>query len=101
MNVQLINRDTVGELVLDGRLDSTNAQQFEVVALEVSKRFRDVILNLTDLEYTSSAGLRVILRLYAELAKKDGELMVKGVNSSIMEVFEMTGFASYLKFIRE
>lgn len=101
MNVKLINRETVGELVLDGRLDSTNAQQFEVVALEVAKRFNDVVLNLTDLEYTSSAGLRVILRLYADLAKKGGELMVKGVNKSIMEVFEMTGFASYLKFIRE
>jgi anti-sigma B factor antagonist len=54
---------------------------------------------MAQLEYISSAGLRVLKLLYMALRKKDGELEIKNANKLVMEVFEMTGFAGLLTFI--
>lgn len=99
MEVQLINKGTTGELVLHGRLDSSAAGKMEEIFVSVASRFEHVILNLTDMEYTSSAGLRLILNLQRSMNEKGGILEIRGAGKMVMEVFEMTGFASFLKFI--
>lgn len=98
MNVKLINRDTCGELLLIGRLDANTAEQVAEIADSVSERFENLVLNLSDLEYTSSAGLRMMLNLQRKMTRKGGTLKLKGVNDAVMEVLEMTGFASFLSF---
>ena len=50
------------------------------------------------LEYISSAGLRVLKKTHMAMNKKEGTLLLKNVNSMVMEVFEMTGFAGLLHF---
>ena len=54
-----------------------------------------MVLDLKDLEYTSSAGLRVILKAQ-KMMNKQGSMKLKGVCDAVMEVFEMTGFADIL-----
>ncbi len=98
MNVKLINRDTTGELLLIGRLDANTAEKVAEIADNVADRFENVVLNLSELEYTSSAGLRMMLNLHRKMTRKGGSLKLKGVNSMVMEVLEMTGFASFLSF---
>lgn len=98
MNIKLINRETEGELLLEGRLDSSTSPEAEDVFLQMAERFDVVILNMGQLEYVSSAGLRIIKVLHMAMRKKQGKLILKNVNKMVMEVFEMTGFAGLLNF---
>ena len=98
MNITLINRGQEGELVLEGRLDTLTAPEAEEVFNQTAERFDKVILNMRDLEYVSSAGLRTLKRLHMAMKKKNGNLVLTNVRKMVMEVFEMTGFAGLLKF---
>lgn len=98
MTIKLVNRGTEGELLLDGRLDTTTSPEAEKIFTEVSERFDRVVLNMATLNYVSSAGLRVIKKLHMAMRRKDGQLVLKNVNKMVMEVFEMTGFAGLLRF---
>ena len=98
MNIKLINRGQEGELVLEGRLDTLTAPEAEEVFNQTAERFDKVILNMRDLEYVSSAGLRTLKRLHMAMKKKNGSLVLTNVRKMGMEVFEMTGFAGLLKF---
>ena len=99
LNLNLINRGAEGELVMIGRLDSNTSNEAEKLIMELTGRFNVLILNMKDLNYISSAGLRILKRAYMELRRKDGSLLLKNVNKMVMEVFEVTGFAGLLQFI--
>ena len=99
MDIKLVNRGNAGELILEGRLDAASAPDAELIIMQTADRFDRIILNLEKLDYTSSAGLRIIRNLQVKMNKKEGELLIRSANSMVMEVFEMTGFASFLKFI--
>lgn len=98
MNIKLINRGQEGELVLEGRLDTLTAPEADEVFNQMAERFEKIILNMRDLEYVSSAGLRTLKRLHMSMKKKNGDLVLTNVRKMVMEVFEMTGFAGLLKF---
>ncbi|MBQ6159564.1 MAG: STAS domain-containing protein [Oscillospiraceae bacterium] len=99
LNLDLINRGSEGELVLVGRLDSVTSEEAGKVFDELTERFDDLILNMKDLDYISSAGLRLLKRAYMAMRRKGGSLKLKNVNKMVMEVFEVTGFAGLLQFI--
>ena len=99
LGIRLINRGDEGELLLKGRLDPTTAAEAEVYFDEMAQRFDHLILNMEELDYISSAGLRQLKILHIKMQKKSGSLSIKNVNDNIMEVFEMTGFAGLLNFI--
>ena len=98
MNITLINRGSEGELVLAGRLDANSAPEAEEIFKQMIERFDNVVLNMKQLEYISSAGLRVIKIIHMGMKKKNGELILTKVQKMVMEVFEMVGFAGLLKF---
>ena len=99
LNMKLINRGTEGELQIIGRLDTTTAPDAEKLMTDTIERFDSLILDMEQLEYVSSAGLRALKRAHIAMRKKGGSLAVKNVSSAVMEVFEITGFAGMLKFI--
>ena len=80
--------------IISGRIDSTNAGEFDK-GIELIDTAEKLILDVENLEYISSAGLRVILALQKTMSKKEG-MKVCNVNSDIMEVFEITGFSDML-----
>ena len=96
MDIKLINRGQEGELVLQGRLDTITAPETEEILMQTAERFDRLVLNMEGLEYISSAGLRVIKRVYMAMAKKGGSLTLIKVRKTVMEVFEMTGFVGFL-----
>lgn len=96
MDVKLVNRGEDGELLLSGDLDTKTAKDAEALFLQMADRFTNLTLNMKDLQYVSSAGLRSIRNLYMKLTRKGGKLMVTNVNENVMEVFEMTGLAGLL-----
>ena len=81
-------------VALSGRIDSANAAQTEqsIMAEIAGKGDADVVLDASDLEYISSAGLRVILRV----KKTCPELKITEVNPEVYEIFEMTGFTEMM-----
>lgn len=99
LNLNLINRGAEGELVMIGRLDSNTSVEAEKVVDELTGRFDTLILDMKELDYISSAGLRILKRAYMAMRRKDGRLYLKNVNKMVMEVFEVTGFAGLLQFI--
>ena len=82
-------------LALEGRLDTTTAPQLEDVINSDLGNFKELILDFDKLEYLSSAGLRVILAAQKRVSKQ-GCMKVCHVNSSIMEIFDVTGFTDIL-----
>lgn len=84
-----INEDNI-TIYLSGRIDSGNAHEVEETVLaEIAKApGKPIVLNAEELEYISSAGLRVILHI----RKMDDRLKVVGVSPEVYEIFDMTGF---------
>lgn len=83
---------------LSGRLDTiTTPQLEEEIHRNSFDEIETVTLNMRELEYISSAGLRVILKLYKKLTSVKGNLRLINVNDMIMEIFTMTGMDSFLE----
>lgn len=82
-------------LSLNGRLDTTTASLVEDEIQALPYEVKHVVLDLINLEYVSSAGLRVILKL-KKVMDRIGSLKVVNVNELVLEVFEITGFADIL-----
>ena len=82
-------------LSLDGRLDTTTAPELDEVLKNSLEDVSDLSLDLEKLEYLSSAGLRVLLSAQKTMYKQ-GTMTVYNVNDTIMEIFDITGFAEIL-----
>lgn len=81
-------------LALEGRLDTVTAPELEREINDLSG-VRDLVIDMKNLEYISSAGLRVILKAQKTM-NAQGSMKLKNVGESIMEVFEITGFSDIL-----
>lgn len=91
------NDDAVNAvLAIAGRLDSSTAPEFEKAADELVGSGADtLVLDFSELVYTSSAGLRVILKLQKAMSKRGG-MKLRGVSDDIKEIFDITGFLDIL-----
>ena len=89
-----INNDAV-TLIVSGRLDTQTAPELENVLDDSIAGLKDLTFDMTNLEYVSSAGLRVILKAQKTM-NVQGSMKLIGVNDSIMEVFDITGFLDIL-----
>lgn len=97
MNIKLINKGTEGEVLIIGSIDSTTAQETEKILKDLVPKFDKMELNFASLDYISSAGLRVLKVTHVAMKKKGGRLVLTNVNSTVMEVLQITGFASLLE----
>lgn len=82
-------------LALEGRLDTTTAPNLEEELNKEIENFESLIFDFSNLEYLSSAGLRILLTSQKIMNTK-GEMIIKNVNDTIMEIFEITGFSDIL-----
>ena len=82
-------------LHLEGRLDTTTSPQLEQELNASLDGVTELTLDMAKLAYLSSAGLRVILSAQKRM-NKQGRMIVRNVNETIMEVFEITGFVDIL-----
>lgn len=78
-----------------GRVDTVTAPELESQVKESLEGITNLELNLEELEYISSAGLRVILSLQKIMSKK-GRLIITNVNETVQDIFEVTGFSEIL-----
>ena len=85
--------ETIIEIV--GRLDTTTAPALDQTINDNIADIKNLVLDIKGLEYISSAGLRVLLGAQKKF-QKNGSMKVINVCETVMEVFEMTGFADIL-----
>ena len=82
-------------VALAGRLDTVTAPELEKELKVCLEGVTMLSFDMAELEYISSAGLRVLLSVQ-KLMSSQGEIKVFHVNETIMEFFEVTGFSDYL-----
>lgn len=98
MNINKQTNGTEITFTLEGRLDTTTAPALEAELSGVLANATVLKLDLSKLEYMSSAGLRVLLSAQKAMNKK-GQLTIANVSAEIMEIFELTGFSDILTIV--
>lgn len=98
MNIKVIEEGKPFIIAIEGRLDTNTAPQLEAFANDLaSQNINDIVCDLSDCDFVSSAGLRVIVAMQKR-AMVGGSLVFRGVQPEVMEVFQMTGFDRILTF---
>lgn len=95
MTIEKNVKGTELTVVISGRLDTTTAPQLDEEFKQNLAGIEKLVLDFTALEYLSSAGLRVLLSAQKTM-NKQGEMIIKNVNETITEIFEVTGFIDIL-----
>lgn len=83
-------------LEIAGRLDTTTAPNLETVVNELLEDTKEIVFDMSGVEYISSAGIRVLLGAYKKINSKNGTMRIEKVNDMVYEVFEMTGLSKML-----
>ena len=83
------------EIALEGRLDTMTAPQLEEEVKNNIDGIKELIFDLKNLAYVSSAGLRVLLSAQ-KIMNKQGSMTIRNANEEVMEIFEVTGFIDIL-----
>lgn len=92
MEIRLEKNDKELTIFLLGNLDATNAPQLELKVNNELSKVNKVIIDVNDLEYISSAGLRVILKIKKEVE----DTFVINASPEVYDIFEMTGFSEMM-----
>ena len=99
MTVEKIKAGDVLKAIICGRVDTSTAPQLEAEVKDDLDSVTKLILDLNGLDYISSAGLRVLLTMQ-KIMNEQGSMRVVGVNETVYEIFEVTGFTDILTIER-
>ena len=83
-------------VALEGRLDTLTAPELEESLSSALEGIKELVLDLSGLEYLSSAGLRVVLSTFKTVSAAEGKMTICNANEMVSKVFELTGFGSII-----
>jgi anti-sigma B factor antagonist len=93
-------RGELSTFKLQGRLDSNTSQVFEKRIFDaMADGTKNVVIDFKNLDYISSAGLRVILKATKALKRENGKILLCAMQDYVKEVFEIAGFDSFLPIV--
>lgn len=95
MTIEKIFNGTELTVNLTGRIDTTTAPGLKEELFSSFEGIDRLILNFAELSYLSSAGLRILL-MAQQTMNKQGEMIIRNVNETVKEIFELTGFCDVL-----
>lgn len=95
MEITKTQEGTKLTVAVSGRLDTNTAPELDAAIKESIEGMTEVVLDIADLEYISSAGLRVLLSTQKTMMRQ-GSMKVINVQEPVMEVLEVTGFSDIL-----
>lgn len=100
MEVKIEKIEDKTMVVLNGRLDTTNADKFQQdIAPLMQGDTPNIEIDCTDMEYTSSQGLRLFLMLQKSVVARKGNLVMRNMKPNVKEVFDITGFSNIIRII--
>lgn len=83
---------------LSGRLDTIAAQSADIGEF-IANADKKIVFDCSELNFISSAGLRLLLSIYKECRSKGGNITLKSVSPSVMRVFQVSGFTNMMEII--
>lgn len=95
MNIIKTTEGSTLNIALEGRLDTVTAPQLEAELKKSIDGVTELNMDFEKLEYLSSAGLRVLLAAQ-KIMNRQGKMVIRNINETIREVFEVTGFIDIL-----
>ena len=100
MNVTITEEGAKALVKLEGRLDTTNADQFmkDITPLMTGSH-QEIDVDCTDMEYTSSQGLRMFLMLQKNVSARGAKLVLRNMKPHVKEVFDITGFSHIINIL--
>ena len=100
MNVTITEEGSRASVRLEGRLDTTNADQFmkDITPL-MEGSHTEIDMDCTDMEYTSSQGLRMFLMLQKNVSARGAKLVLRNMKPHVKEVFDITGFSHIINIL--
>lgn len=98
MDIKLNKQDEVLKVTLSGRLDADTAPELKTALGQEFSGVQAVEVDLCDLDYISSAGLRTLLWAHKELQGAGGAMTIRNCNEVVADIFNITGFADVLNF---
>lgn len=100
MEVKVISPVDKVLVCIKGRVDTTNAAQFqEELTFIMQGDMKDIELDCSELEYTSSQGLRVFLMLQKAVQGRGGKMVLTHMQTQVKEVFDITGFSNIIRIL--
>ena len=96
MEIITNGNDQTLTISLDGRMDTLSAPKLQKELEGASEDVQLITLDFSNLEYMSSAGLRVLLLGHRRMESKGGQLLIKNISPILMEIFTATGFNKVL-----
>lgn len=97
MNILKDYADKDLTLSVEGRIDTLTSQDLEKEINDEIGKFDSLTIDFENVEYISSAGLRVLIATQKKLKTTDTPMVIKNVNDTINEIFRMSGFDKILK----
>ena len=100
MKITIQEQDGKMVAILAGSLDTAAAPETEKAMSPLNDvEGKDIIIDCTELEYISSAGLRIFLGILQNAQGKGGQVYIKGINENVRTIFTITGFSNIFKFM--
>ena len=96
MTINVVRDFELVILEITGRLDTLTAPNLESVVSELSEDTKELVFDMSGVEYISSAGIRVLLGAYKKMNLNQGTMRIEKANDMVREVFEMTGLFEML-----
>lgn len=84
-------------LEITGRLDATTTPNLESAVEELSEDTKELVFDMSEIEYISSAGIRVLLSAHKKMTLNQGVMHIKKANDIVRDVFEMVGLSEMLE----
>lgn len=98
MNIKTTKENNVTIIAIDGRLDTMTSPELTGEINKIAPESSKIILDVSQLEYISSAGIRTLVTAHKLMAEKDG-FTVKSPNENVMEIIKLTGLTAVLDIV--
>lgn len=93
MNITIEKKGEISQVLIEGRLDTTNYGELDSELEKlIDGNENKILLNLEKLDYISSSGLRILLMYLKKIKAENGRFMLCNMNQEIKEIFEISGF---------
>ena len=95
LDIDISDQGGVTVVKLSGAIDGNTAPEAQSQILPLMESQPSVVLDMEEVEYCSSAGLRTLLLLYRQAASHDGKVAIAGLRDSIKDTMAVTGFLNF------
>lgn len=97
MDINVRTQNDIHIICVEGNIDSKTAPELQQKIVEATHDANKIIIDMSKVEFVSSAGLRVLLMVYRQIKTNNGIVVLVGVSEEIKEVMSMTGFINFFK----